>query len=614
MPCHFRDCAIFGLMLLLMTASVHAHPVSYTDAWVKVSDVVEVRLNVFLDDVLRHQLDLPEDQTTVDADIFRAALKQHAATLQTQLRIFDQNGHRLRSTVRSVPEWDDGSSDDGARDVNLSADSSLKLSWQIEYAREDDDQPLAALCFVHNFTHRDLTEPGELRLHLQHQPSRRRFDSVIPPNRPHTVVFPNTSQQLNYSAFNSASSRLVITPVAIVHEFTAPLSLLGAVSESEAVVNALAHSDEAADDSTLDKSTATELQQQVAAWMRANVRLTVDGQTQDCSDVQLQLVPPGSTMEDDLVAAESSGSERDVLPVLGTLAAIRMLYRPSVSVQDVELSFQKRPGAFDEWNVEIITDAAQTAQNLPFVEGGEQSAAVSWSAEPVDAQKSVAAESAVELERPDQWKPVSSEQHRPGIRGAVVGFLTTTAIFGMVFCNRRVLSRRLAMLLFVVGLVTGGVCLATMPDRVDVVDQAETRALADHLLEQVYTAVLKQDEHKALDRLSEVLDAGLAEQVFLDTRETLSATSSEALLVSLESVEIDQLEAVEFDQRPDLINVQATWRVRGTVYHWGHNHVRQLVLCGNIALKRVEGNWKISSIVQTQPARFEAVTTEAAGV
>jgi hypothetical protein len=99
----------------------------------------------------------------------------------------------------------------------------------------------------------------------------------------------------------------------------------------------------------------------------------------------------------------------------------------------------------------------------------------------------------------------------------------------------------------------------------------------------------------------------LAEEVFLSTRTTLSATSAEALLIDLQSVTIDSIQAVQSKLLPNAITVKTNWRVGGTVYHWGHRHQRELLLGGNITLSRDRRSWKISGISQTQPARFQPV-------
>ena len=67
----------------MQLASADAHPVSHTDAWVKVSDQVNVRLNVFLDDVLLHQgyltggLDSPGLESISSVEV-AAAVQKHS--------------------------------------------------------------------------------------------------------------------------------------------------------------------------------------------------------------------------------------------------------------------------------------------------------------------------------------------------------------------------------------------------------------------------------------------------------------------------------------------------------------------------------------------------------
>ncbi|MEO1982891.1 MAG: hypothetical protein ABGZ24_20470, partial [Fuerstiella sp.] len=171
-----------GIAWLCCAVAAIAHPMSHTDAWVRVSDVVDVRLNIFLDDVLRHQEDLSSGRTTVPGSVGVAAIARHAETLLRQLQIFDAEGRPLIGKIVSVPEWQPAS-----EVIDLTQDASLKLSWTLQFeAAESRDGGFRRLCFLHTFSHPDLLQPGELRLHLQHKPSGRRIDAVVAPETPHT--------------------------------------------------------------------------------------------------------------------------------------------------------------------------------------------------------------------------------------------------------------------------------------------------------------------------------------------------------------------------------------------------------------------------------------------
>ena len=43
-------------------------------------------------------------------------------------------------------------------------------------------------------------------------------------------------------------------------------------------------------------------------------------------------------------------------------------------------------------------------------------------------------------------------------------------------------------------------------------------------------------------------------------------------------------------------NIYATWKVSGSVNHYGHTHYRQNVSTANISISQVEGAWKIREI------------------
>ena len=111
------------IVLAAAAAPIHAHPVSYCDAWAQVQDgVIEVRLNVFLDDVVRFHIS-EEPVERIPTVRLQDAIAAHGPLLTKLLRIYNASGEALAGEVSLEPEWRTGSDF-----VDVAADSNLKLT------------------------------------------------------------------------------------------------------------------------------------------------------------------------------------------------------------------------------------------------------------------------------------------------------------------------------------------------------------------------------------------------------------------------------------------------------------------------------------------------------
>ncbi|MEQ9411064.1 MAG: hypothetical protein RIK87_25355 [Fuerstiella sp.] len=607
-----KACFLIPVVFWLTTSAVTAHPMSHTDAWVRVSDVVDVRLIVLLDDVVRHQLRMTADQETVPVDVLRQAIADHSATLTRQLQIFDQRGRPLAAAVMSVPEWESRS-----EQVDLASNASLKLTWQLQYrpssAPEDaiaSEVPIRSLCFLHQFTHKDLTQPGELRLHLQHQLSGKRINAVVPPARPHTVLLPEPGAAVpSDSELNAATSTVVVGPLGVVHEFTAPLSLLDAVWAEAAEYRTRQQTSGAAGVPwTLDAETAEHVRQELLHWAQDNISLRLNGEPALQTDMSVEWVRPDATAE-----ATGGGAPSAALPVFGTRAGIRMLGRPRVRVDVVEVEFRTSPGPFSELLTEVVTAAGQTSQLVPICqEQDEPAASYRWQRDN-DSESPAPRESAGYVRGPASFDPVM-EERRAGNR-LPAGLLTLVGLcWAWRLAGGGKWSGRGRSLLWLATMAAFGVGLWAVTARSYSLDQQSASQLTIRLLERIYRATGQHSERQALAELLDVLDDDLAEEVYLNAVESLAGTAADGLLVQIDSVRLDSFAAGDDAASAGEFHADARWRVQGTVHHWGHTHRRDVVLVATLHLVEVRGQWKIRSIHQTQPARIEIMGSDSAGI
>jgi hypothetical protein len=583
--------------------SANAHPVSHTDAWVKVSDVIDVRLNIFLDDALRHQKQLYSGRTTMASAQAVAAVAQHSQTLLKQLHIFDADGRRLTGHVVSVPEWKPDSDV-----IDLTVDASLKLSWTLQFKPADpQDGAFRRLCFVHDFSHPGLIQPGELRLHLQHKPSGRRIDAVVAPETPHTVVLAFESSRTepsNPTNINTPAARIVVTPSEVIHEFTAPLLLLDeawpqAADFRQQLLSGISNGSE------LDPAAGLKIRQQIASWLEPGCKLHVNGEVVSRTEISVEFFRGPA---DSSSGASSVLSAGETTPVIGTWVGARMRFPYPQHVESVELLIAESPGKFNELTVDVVTATQRQTQIVKF--NGEATDNASGLRFRWDRSLNVSLLSAGEaLQNPTAAakSPVHIEQHRPGRLG-LLSFLVCVAGGFCIWLVRVAKSwqpnfprsYRAALLLSML-------LVFVVPDTIRHVDNERAGDLAEHLLSNVYRAIAGGGTEVMAENLSTVVGDDLAEQIYLSTVQCLGNDQTDGVLINFSKTNVLSMETDEQLSSPSELYANCTWVVDGSVYHWGHIHQRQMKFSGEIVLSRDNDTWKIESL---SPTEFSVIEPE----
>lgn len=596
------------LVLLLTPLRSTAHPLSYTDAWIKVSDVVEVRLNVFLDDVVRYSNGDASSQNVVSSAVVAEAIRTYGRILPSQLRIFADGGQPLSGTVVTEPTWEESE-----LEFDLSADSSLKLTWNLKYVHSEQASEITLLSFLHQFSFPAPAEPGEMRLHLRHVKSGRRFDAVIPPDRSHTLIFPNSSVgKSRVDGINGAHSRLIIGAVDVVHEFIVPLSLLQSMLPLHSTDHHVRATDQTELIHFLSPEAAEDVRDSMRRWMNDNVQLTIDNRSVRAESHYLEWMAP---LEDSVFgdAADNGTAGHEPaqksiggvatstsVPLFGTRLGIRSVFRRPATVRSVELTFADAPGAFSELDVETISVFGQKEEILPFKkndEGSCQPLSIHWNApvkpEPADATLAV-----------DQTRNILICRSN---RGAVIG--TGLAAIGLLFASLLVFikhSGRLRILFSSILLLSAaGAFFLPIHDEWRA-SQDDAAALTTSLLKHVYQSAATADEDAAVSQLSAVLDDDLVEEIYLNTRSSYQLNAADPLLISIQDVSVDSFIPNQDTVSANSVTGDAHWRVTGMVHHWGHTHSRELLQSGRIRLVLISGRWKIQTVTMTSVGKFEA--------
>ena len=580
-----------------------AHPVSHTDAWVKVGDRVQVRLNVFLDDVLLHQGCLTPEIKSIATAKVQKAIRDHSDTLLRQLRVFDRRGIPLVGEVVKVPSW--RTEEAG---VDLVADASLKLTWDLIYSFESVNDAMGSLVFVHDFTHESLQQPGELRLHLQVKSNGKRIDAVIPPATPHTVVFPSGTDAENVQVVtdaNSATSRVLIGPAHVTHEFTAPLLLMDS-AWSDAKEFSLSSGGSLTDDrsvqTAIDTSEVAKIKQQLTDWFLDNTTVSIDGSKLVPSSVTVQFLPaamaPGAT-------AEEYVSESNHLPMFGTLVGIRVVHPRGRSLKEIELTWVKSPGAFYEAMIYVVTareSVSQLVSVLTSTRFGENVLDFHWSA-PSSGIGKVAG--VIRSER--DGHSISAVLRTVGY--PLVARIMAGLLLCFILCLVVTLFRKNVSLLSLIVFPVAYVLLVIFvvrhlgTNRI-VVDIPRATLMSQMLLLTVYESFLDIDELAVLAKLEDVLHDDFAEDVYLGMVSTIAA--DEDPLLDIQDVNVQAFVAIEDLCSASTITADCEWSVEGIVQHWGHFHRRTLAMSGRFTFLQTAGKWKIQSLSRAEVAELTA--------
>lgn len=570
----------------VLVSSSSAHPVSHTDAWIRVSDSVDVRLNVFLDDVLRHQSLLPETATTVPGPVVAAAIEAHGQFLLRQLRIFDREGRQLPGQITSVPKWTATQ-----QEVDLSIDASLKLTWKISF-QPVDSQTVKHLSFLHHFTHPSLDSVGELRLHLLDKTSSRRVDAVIPAERLHTIILPDQGPKSvantvgNHSALNQLTSRLMIGPTHVNVEFECPLVLLDVAWQgSNAFTCQSPIGLQKVEQPTLSEARSKAVKKEIELWFAANTDLAINGTTATPESVVVEFVPS----QFDNARLPDKQSAFEPVAVFSANIGVRLSYRRGPNIDRLDLTLKNKPGdAISEVHTHVSSGRDRSTQIIPFSDGATKTRRTfefAW-------QNQSSTRLPEWSSDPAEYNIINKQPRFPGRFGLLGCILAIATWCWLISKTQRESKSWLDNLCISLPIVA--ICwllIRILPDTTYSVDELElTAATSDHV-SGIYEALQLNDEQLTVTALGTILEDDILEQTYLGTLESISSVSDEPLttLRSVDVVDCDFSAPIT----NDALTTNCRWTVEATVEHWGHAHNRTLLFGGQIQFVRHGAHWKI---------------------
>jgi hypothetical protein len=117
------------------------------------------------------------------------------------------------------------------------------------------------------------------------------------------------------------------------------------------------------------------------------------------------------------------------------------------------------------------------------------------------------------------------------------------------------------------------------------------RELVGGLLHNVYRAFDYRGEEQSYDVLARSVEGDLLAQIYLETRRGLELANQGGARAKVKQIELQELSSEA--AAGGGFTAAATWKVLGSVGHWGHVHQRQNQYQAKLHVAPVEGQWKL---------------------
>lgn len=570
-----------AFFLCLCCQYCEAHPTSHIDAWIRVGDQINVRLTLFLDDMLATQTGLAvPTQTRMSATAIRAAQSNFEERLPELLSVFDAHGQILAVARIKSPRWKIPS--DG---MEIEANAGLRLTWELIFDRPADT---VSFSVQHRFTQHSLDSrldaakpapPAELRLRVRSDTSGRRIVSTISHHLPHTIVLPEALSKSDFRQNDvPATATFILLPGRLIHELSIPLSLTPFLtSKRNARSNILL-----IDTDSPENISVPETIRHAKRWAGKNLFL----QTNDTVSI------PESCSIELLTARNEPLPPTASISSVGTRLGIRSVHVIDNAPTSVSVKWSNMPPELSQVVVHSHT-ASTSGTRLVDQSDNDGTMCYDWI---------VPSQSRTGNDRPTLPSAAGvavSQSHsiwnrrQPAPWVWPIVCMSLLAGLGIAWCGS---NRRRPIRQFGLTISVGSCCvMAATAHWSDVHPDSDSAAtVLNSLLNQVYRATLTEHDELRVRQLSLVLTDELVETL----HEHLAAADAESgisPLAEINDVNLSKCEARSFVAGTSA-QFECEWQVSGQILHWGHQHQRQLALAGVIQLETTDDRFRISRI------------------
>ena len=168
---------------------------------------------------------------------------------------------------------------------------------------------------------------------------------------------------------------------------------------------------------------------------------------------------------------------------------------------------------------------------------------------------------------------------------------------------------RLGLLLGAIPLVAAVVLLLPRLVTPTRMSDESAQVVVGNLLRNIYRAFDFRDEGVIYDALARSAEGDVLTDVYLQTRESLELKNQGGARAKVQDVEMLGTEQRGLEGETGFV-ATCSWRVSGSVLHWGHVHRRANQYAARFVVKAVDGAWKITDLDLLEEIRIDPVTGE----
>ena len=587
----FKQLIICGLALLICPFSLAAensHPVSVTQVYAYVErEVVDVRIEVFLEDLfLFHDLK-PNDQDFLEQSIILQGVELHKEFLLQKFVMRDFAGERLVGRIVGVEKTEllpEG--------VALGELMAHTLVFRLKY---DLERQPDFLTISQHFTDADGILPSEMNLVVKQQNAGEAHTATLKPDETDTIRFSwnnpplspeaseeerkkwmvkQTEETLGITSYSSVYSFLYIEDYEVRHEILIPLLTL-----EDSILIARD------DDEFLDIAEQDAAKQQIEAFFRSGNPIEIDG---------IKVKPTvdrcnfyGLNFKDFAMQAK-----RKKVSLASARIGIILSYSTKGAPDSIKLTWNRFNNFI--WNINLAIYERDDISKATLSRLGEGNV-FSW--------RNPGRPNLPPLEKVSVDSPPHPSLSLPLIS---VGCLSLMLVFLLMGCFAKEKKNYFiagCLLLLVAGMGWPFLRLKTPQPFYNppTLSDSEADAVFSSLHKNIYRAFDYRNEEDIYDALAKSIDGELLEEVYLQIRRGLEMQEQGGAVSKVRDVEILEGDHQESGENSTGIGnrsfaYKSRWNVAGTVEHWGHIHSRTNQYEALFQVETRDNSWKITKM------------------
>ena len=567
------------------------HPVSVTQAYAYVTrDAIDVKLEVFLEDLfLFHNLK-PNDQDFLEPDIIQQGIELHKDFLLEKFVIRDLAGERLRGQMLEV-QRQKGLPPEG---VPLGELMAHKLVFRVRFVLP---LPPEFLTVSQHFTGADGLVPAEMNLVVKQESAGEAHMATLKPDTPETVRFnwdtpplsaeaseeerkkwekKQKEETLGITSYSSVYSFLYIEDFEVRHEILIPLLTL-----EESILIARD------DDEFLDIAEQDAARQQIEAYFASGNPIEIDG---------VYVKPKVDRC--DFFGLDFKDFAKQAKRKRVSLASARVGIILSYSIESAPETLKLTWNRFNNfvWTINMIVFSFDEVSKATLSRLGSSNV-YDWK-NPGRPELPELEEVASNFALPPEWSlPVVS-----------IGCLVLTPVIFLVLAFIGADPRRywIVAAIGLCGAVVGVPFLhwkipSPLYEAPELTD-AETASVFAALHQNIYRAFDYRSEEDIYDALAKSIDGDLLQQVYLQIQHGLKMQEQGGAVSKIREVKLldgeKQTGAAEGSAASTAksFSYRGRWNVAGTVEHWGHIHARTNQYEALFEVEMRNDVWKITKL------------------